>query len=104
MVGVSKFTGSQGRGAARTLRETKRAAAEQRAAATDPTRRRAYRHTECPTGKRKYDTDRDARVGAVVGRNRGRNHRRETRIYVCPACGGWHLTSAPERTTERTAS
>ena len=56
--------------------------------------------TLCPTGKRKFRTEHDARielVGACVDRNRGRNHRREIRVYECHICHSWHLTSAPER-------
>ena len=28
---------------------------------------------------------------------RGRRHRHERRVYACPHCGGWHLTSQPKR-------
>jgi hypothetical protein len=28
---------------------------------------------------------------------RGRRHRRERRVYLCPHCAGWHLTSQPKR-------
>ena len=55
---------------------------------------------QCVTGKRKFATERDARielVGACVDRNRGRNHRKEIRIYTCHICGQYHLTSSPLR-------
>lgn len=79
-------------------REQKRLEAEARNLLTDPARRARARR-ECPTGKRKL-TEREARielVGACVDRNRGRNHRKEQRFYVCPFCGSHHLTSTPER-------
>lgn len=50
----------------------------------------------CKTGKRRFATDQLARaelVGALIAKNRGKNQRRERRIYECPACRGWHLTS-----------
>jgi hypothetical protein len=28
---------------------------------------------------------------------RGRRRRRERRVYACPRCAGWHLTSQPKR-------
>jgi hypothetical protein len=28
---------------------------------------------------------------------RGRRHRRERRVYECPHCHGWHLTSQSKR-------
>ena len=28
---------------------------------------------------------------------RGRRRRRERRVYACPHCAGWHLTSQPKR-------
>lgn len=50
----------------------------------------------CPSGKRRFATEQYARaqlVGALIAKNRGKNQRRETRIYQCPLCEGWHLTS-----------
>lgn len=49
-----------------------------------------------------YPTEHAARtelVGTVIGRNRGKQKRRECRAYACdlPGCGQWHLTSQPER-------
>jgi RNase P subunit RPR2 len=52
----------------------------------------------CGSGKLRYPDEKAARVGlvgAIVGRNRGKNQRRECRVYACPACFGWHLTSTP---------
>lgn len=54
---------------------------------------------ECATRKRRYETEREARVelvGTIVSRNSGRTRRHETRVYSCPLCGGWHLTSLTE--------
>lgn len=51
------------------------------------------------TGKEQF-TRRQARavlVGVVMARNRGNVTRRERRIYKCPLCGWWHLTSSPDR-------
>lgn len=84
---------------ARDRRARKRAEAEQRNTATAPERRRSARRP-CPTGKHKYATEHEARVelvGMVVARNRGKVQRRERRVYRCPACGGWHATSAEYR-------
>lgn len=52
----------------------------------------------CKTGKVRYATDRDARaelVARVMDRNRGRSQRQEARVYQCPKCDGFHLTSKP---------
>ena len=64
---------------------------------------RAEARRECPTGKVQYATERDARIalaGAVVDFNRGRCHRKESRVYLCDKCPAWHLTSAPLTTKE----
>jgi hypothetical protein len=48
----------------------------------------------CP--KIPYDTERDARVAlvdAIIRKNMGRNQRKECRVYECPTCHRWHLTS-----------
>ena len=99
---MTRFSGAQGPGAARRAREQRRAEAEQRNAQTRPERRASARRP-CPSGKRKL-TEHEAQcelVGAQVDRNRGRNHRRERRAYVCPLCGGfYHLTSSPPRPKE----
>ncbi len=45
-----------------------------------------------------YRTERDARVAlveAIIAKNRGRNQRKERRVYECPICHRWHLTSQP---------
>ena len=72
----------------------RREQAEARNALTKPERRRSARRP-CPSGKRKL-TEHEAQcelVGAQVDRNRGRNHRRERRAYLCPLCAAMHLTS-----------
>lgn len=54
----------------------------------------------CPTGKRRFVTEAYARaelVGAIIRRNRGNVKRQEQRVYPCPLCKGYHLTSKPER-------
>ena len=92
---MSAWYGRHGKGAAAALRDTKRAEAEARNAAT-PTERRAYTRRPCPTGKRRYASEHDAQVellGAVIGHNAGDGRRRERRHYECHLCGGWHLTS-----------
>ena len=94
---MSAYTGQQGKGAATTRRATKRAEAEARNLATPPERRRYYRRP-CPHGKRKYAAESQARtelVGALLGRNSGDGKRHEKRVYECPACAHWHLTSKP---------
>jgi hypothetical protein len=99
---MGAYTGPQGKGAADARRATKRAEAEARNLAT-PTERRRYYRRPCPSGKRKYATESQARtelVGALVGANSGDGKRHEKRVYECPACGRWHLTSKP-RTTLR---
>ena len=80
-------------------RTQKRAEAEARNAAAKPENRRGARRP-CPTGKTKYATEHEAQVelvGCVIGKNRGKNQRRERRVYLCPACSAYHLTSSPER-------
>lgn len=80
-------------------RAQRRAQAVERNAVTLPHRRRSWRRP-CPRGKVKYATHHDAQValvGAVVGRNKGKQNRRETRVYECPECGYHHLTSIPQK-------
>lgn len=92
--------GPAGRGATASLRQAKRDEAIARNAATPPERRAAARRG-CPTSKIRYRTEHEARtelVGAVIAKNRGRNERRECRVYACDLCGGgFHLTSSPLR-------
>ncbi len=51
----------------------------------------------CQAGKRRYRTPERAQVALVSARAaavlRKGNRRREQRIYRCPFCVGWHLTS-----------
>jgi len=94
---MSAFTGPQRKGATRDHRATKRAEAEARNAAT-PWERRASARRPCPTGKTRYRTEQEARtelVGCLVAKNAGRNQRKEVRVYGCPLCGAFHLTSKP---------
>jgi hypothetical protein len=52
----------------------------------------------CPSRKVRFASEAEARtelVGTVVARNRGKNQRRECRVYQCSSCDGWHLTSQP---------
>lgn len=97
---MSAHYGAHGKGARAALRQAKRDEAKARNAATPPERRRASRRG-CVTGKLRYRTEHEARtelVGALIAKNRGRNERRECRVYVCDLCGGFHLTSSPLRT------
>jgi hypothetical protein len=50
----------------------------------------------CPSGKVRYVTEQYARaqlVGAIMSANRGNAKRHESRVYQCPLCHGFHLTS-----------
>lgn len=56
---------------------------------------------DCPTRKLKYQSAAaaqeallTAKIARVLGRER---RRREERVYLCPLCERWHLTSAPYR-------
>jgi hypothetical protein len=55
----------------------------------------------CPTGKRAFTTDLDARRELRRIRKAGKHDRRaggrERRAYACPRCGLWHLTKQPYR-------
>jgi len=85
---VSRYSGAQGKGAARRFRENRRAATRPAAA-----------KSSCPTGKRMIPTEQEARaelVGTVIRKNRGNQNRQECRWYLCPLCDTWHLTSKPE--------
>jgi hypothetical protein len=75
-------------------------------------RERDGRAGTCPTGKARYQSERDARTalaGIIVARNAGLSTGHyECRAYRCPICTrltdpgvgeGWHLTSRPLRTT-----
>ncbi|MET8648921.1 hypothetical protein [Nocardia aurea] len=48
--------------------------------------------TRCPYGKRRYYNRHDAEI-VLSCMDRSDPQRREQRSYLCPACGGWHLTS-----------
>lgn len=80
---MSAFSGPQGKGARARLRAQKHAEAVARGC-----------------HKMGYPTEYAARVelvGTVVSRNKGKNQRHECRVYECPTCGNWHLTSQPYR-------
>jgi hypothetical protein len=51
----------------------------------------------CPTKKRRYLTAAEAQFALVSARNKrereGQTGHVEQRIYSCPKCYGWHLTS-----------
>lgn len=57
------------------------------------------RVARCVSGKVKYFTFADADLALAGIDNRDRD-RRESRVYACPLCAGWHLTSQPLRTTK----
>jgi hypothetical protein len=83
----------------KAARARRRQEAEARNALTPPERRKSARR-DCPTGKLRFASEHAAQValvGCVIGKNRGKNQRRETRWYECPLCGGLHLTSKPDR-------
>ncbi|CAM2852393.1 hypothetical protein [Skermania piniformis] len=50
----------------------------------------------CTTGKLAY-ADRDTAEATLASMDRRDQRRREQRVYKCPFCGGWHLTSQPYR-------
>ncbi len=52
--------------------------------------KRAYRH--------RLIAER-ALASCLLARANGKTGRAEQRIYHCPDCGMWHLTSKPERDT-----
>ncbi|MBW3092298.1 hypothetical protein KIH79_04895 [Bifidobacterium sp. 82T10] len=47
----------------------------------------------CHTGKNRYATADEAQLALASCRGSASNRRREQRIYHCPMCKGWHLTS-----------
>lgn len=50
----------------------------------------------CRTGKRRYDTELDAKIKlALMDPDNGNRH--ELRVYLCEFCCGWHLTRQPPR-------
>jgi hypothetical protein len=63
--------------------------------------RQAAREAACPTGKVRHTRRADA-MHALVTIRRQRGARLqvmacERRVYKCPHCDGWHLTSKPSR-------
>ncbi|MEU6831035.1 hypothetical protein ABZ894_20490 [Nocardia beijingensis] len=59
------------------------------------------RLARCESGKLRYFSFADADL-ALAGIDRTKPGRQESRVYACPLCGGWHLTSQPLRTAGRT--
>lgn len=52
--------------------------------------------TRCPKhGKRRYRSEADARAGMSGTKKRGDGRTPARRVYQCPDCHGWHLTSKP---------
>lgn len=54
------------------------------------------RIARCGSGKLKYFTFADADL-ALAGIDTANPDRREQRVYPCPLCRGWHLTSQDRR-------
>ncbi len=60
----------------------------------------------CATGKIRYPDEAAAKVALVSARTaaalRKQANRREARVYQCPHCDGWHLTSSTSGEKART--
>ena len=64
-------------------------------------RARRPRDIRCPSGKRSFCDHVEAtdalrntqRIREEQLRRLGVTRRKECRVYACPNCGGWHLTS-----------
>lgn len=56
--------------------------------------------SKCPTGKRRFHDEAEAK--RVLGRIQTGEKRATTptRVYRCPRCGGWHLTSQERKSAE----
>lgn len=54
------------------------------------------RIARCGSGKLKYFSFADADI-ALAGIDASNPNRREQRVYPCPLCQGWHLTSQDRR-------
>ncbi|OXR40740.1 hypothetical protein B7C42_07164 [Nocardia cerradoensis] len=55
--------------------------------------------SHCESGKRTYFSEGDAEL-SLVHLSHSTPRRREHRVYFCPLCRGWHLTSQPLRAPE----
>lgn len=55
------------------------------------------RRSGCGSGKIRYPDELAARTALVFMPDKEK--RREARVYRCPRCGGFHLTSRPRRGT-----
>lgn len=52
----------------------------------------------CRTGKARFRSRLDALLALMnTGRNDSRRPKDECRVYRCPECSGWHLTSQGRR-------
>lgn len=62
------------------------------------TRPRRKRGARCRSRKRRFRTELDAKIvlARLVWKDTAK--RRESRVYRCLLCGGWHLTSQEKRT------
>lgn len=52
------------------------------------------------TGKVRYRNEKDATMTLKLLQSynhSGNEARQEKRVYICPKCNGWHLTSSKER-------
>jgi uncharacterized protein with PIN domain len=48
----------------------------------------------CPDGKHKYSKkEAQTALNRVKQKHRRHDYRKECRVYHCPRCNGWHLTS-----------
>lgn len=54
------------------------------------------RRKVCRNGKRRFP-DRISALGALHTAANGSRQLKPIRVYECPDCHGWHLTSAPLR-------
>jgi hypothetical protein len=47
----------------------------------------------CPTGKRRFRDSIAAKIALASTQQARHGRRNETRVYRCPSCAGWHLSS-----------
>lgn len=50
------------------------------------------RRKTCRNGKRRFP-DRESALGALKATSQSTRDRKPLRVYDCPMCHGWHLTS-----------
>ena len=51
----------------------------------------------CPTGKRRYRDRTEAKTVLHGFAELSTREVKPVRVYLCPMCKGWHLTSQPDR-------